>query len=219
MTAPVPVACRHCYTPLVLRGLRWVAEEGGSETCPHQDDAYGSPPQRHQPMPAGLAGAPDPADVIRYLTLYQPWAWLIAWGYKNVENRGRLYAAPGPVGIHAGSRIDRPALELPLVRAAIGHWLGNGYMPGVPPWKQGGAVVAVVDVFTGHLRRTAPAAGCDPNRLCSAWAFDDPGTWHHTLTGVTRIDPVPVRGFQQLWRPRDPGITREVLRRRDDVAA
>lgn len=209
---PGPVLCRHCRTTLTLRGARWVSGDDRRQSCDGQD---GYP---HQPMPYGLTGAPDPAATIRYLTVHQPWAWLIAWGYKDVENRGRCWAAPGLLGIHAGRDLDRQALDHPLVRAAVDHWCGNGYVTGVPPWEQGSAVLAVADSIGGHLRGTVP--GCTGPQVCSRWAVDAPGTWHHSFTNLIRIDPVPARGWQGLWTPRDaPGLTEGVLRRRDAAIA
>lgn len=206
MIAAEPVVlCRNCSTHLTRRGPHWVGPDRTAR-CADQGDF------NHQPMPYGLHGAPDPAATIRYLTLHQPWAWLIAAGYKNVENRTWYAPATDLVGIHAGNTLDRVALETPLVRNAVDHWCGNGYVLGVPPWERSGAVLAVLDGWTGHLRATT--AGCTPDDACSPWAISEPGTWHHTWANCVRIDPVPARGAQRLWTPRDPATTTEVLRRR-----
>lgn len=41
---------------------------------------------------------------MRTLSIWQPWAWLIVNGWKNVENRPWRTAVRGPILIHAGSR-------------------------------------------------------------------------------------------------------------------
>jgi len=51
------------------------------------------------------------ADAMRALSIMQPWAWLIAGGHKNIENRAWQPSNPGlrfrgPVLIHAGKRMD-----------------------------------------------------------------------------------------------------------------
>jgi len=47
---------------------------------------------------------------MKALSIRQPWAWLIAHGYKPVENRSWCTSYRGPLYIHAGLRLD-PDLE------------------------------------------------------------------------------------------------------------
>jgi len=49
---------------------------------------------------------------MRAITIYQPWASLIAHGYKKPENRGRLIRHQGPMLIHAAApRSDAKELQ------------------------------------------------------------------------------------------------------------
>ena len=41
---------------------------------------------------------------MRVLSIHQPWAWLIAMSYKDVENRSWRTAYTGELLIHAGTR-------------------------------------------------------------------------------------------------------------------
>ncbi len=53
------------------------------------------------------------------LSIQQPWAWLITYEFKTIENRDTLRNFRGPVAIHVGKRIDTSCA-----------WdLGNGVHP------------------------------------------------------------------------------------------
>ena len=43
---------------------------------------------------------------MKALSIMQPWAWLIANGHKDIENRSWLTRYRGPVLIHAGKKYD-----------------------------------------------------------------------------------------------------------------
>ena len=43
---------------------------------------------------------------MKALSIMQPWAWLIATGHKDIENRSWRTDYRGPVLIHAGKRMD-----------------------------------------------------------------------------------------------------------------
>lgn len=45
------------------------------------------------------------------LSIQQPWAWLIASGHKDVENRPWATRIRGWVGIHAGKAFDREGYD------------------------------------------------------------------------------------------------------------
>lgn len=48
---------------------------------------------------------------MKALSIQQPWAWLIAHGYKDIENRSWATSGRGRFLIHAGKKLDKPALE------------------------------------------------------------------------------------------------------------
>lgn len=48
---------------------------------------------------------------MKTLTIKQPWAWLIAAGHKDVENRGWATHFRGRFLIHAGKSVDMAGIE------------------------------------------------------------------------------------------------------------
>lgn len=133
------------------------------------------------------------------LTLWQPWARLVAAGVKLVENRP--WAPPKVVtgqrvALHAGMGFDADAEK--FIRD---H--GVSELPGV---DVRGAVIATFCVF-GSVNHAMGASALD-----AIWsgAFDDrwrdQKRWWFGVHGWLLCDvrklamPVPCRGFQRLWR-------------------
>ena len=140
---------------------------------------------------------------VRALTLRQPWAWAVAEGGKNVENRTWGTSWRGLLGVHAGSALDewgshdqrvlaaRQALGLPIGR----HW---------PADLHRGRFVAVAELVDVH-----PAGrGCCDSPWAQRWQADitdQADQVHHwVLQRVTpTLEPYAAKGRQGLWRP-DP---------------
>lgn len=129
---------------------------------------------------------------MKALTIYQPWASLIAWPLKPVENR--TWDAPWVLGkriaIHAGNKFDEDAalwlsVRPPPVPAVV--QLGR---------KVRGAIVctAVVDRFL-DVESDEPVGAVD-GRPIDLW-FSGPVGW--VLRDVHKFEPVPARGAQGLW--------------------
>ena len=55
---------------------------------------------------------------MKILSIWQPWAHLIAHGSKNIENRSWQTKYRGPILVHASSNIDREACRERGVDAA-----------------------------------------------------------------------------------------------------
>jgi hypothetical protein len=157
---------------------------------------------------------------MRALTVQQPFAWAIAYGGKDVENRmrrityRRLLAIHAGLGMHGGHfPTHTPAgRETARVLDALGGrgncWEVRQQVPGVShpkhPGLALGAVIALAEVTGCH--HAADCGGEDwqdgrrlPWRGCSPWAM--PGQWHITLASVRPLrEPVPCRGALGLWR-------------------
>jgi hypothetical protein len=146
---------------------------------------------------------------MRGMTVHQPWAELIAAGYKLVENRGTNTSHRGPIGIHAGLVWSVHAPNDPAVRAAWielaidagRHDLAAEVTPHAP-WIVRGAVIAVAELVGTH--RAAPDGCCRP------WGqqhhhFNSAGrivpAWHWCLDNVRLLaEPVPCRGqVMPIW--------------------
>jgi activating signal cointegrator 1 len=148
------------------------------------------------------------------LTLWQPWATLVAIGAKRIETRswkppaGLLALVDAGVkpwiAIHAAARTPPDdlhyALHEPAIRQALYvYGLASGYDPNHPErWLTYGAVVGAArlagadstDKIGPTLSATEWAMGnYETGRFC--WRFEDA----HALP-----EPMPCRGRQQVWR-------------------
>ncbi|MDQ3956521.1 MAG: ASCH domain-containing protein [Actinomycetota bacterium] len=95
---------------------------------------------------------------MKALSVKQPWAWTIAAGYKNVENRSRRTNFRGGLLIHAGAELDPAGFQF--------LWEMGLYKALPADLPRGGLVgmVEVVDCVRGYE---------------SEWAL--PGQWHWVL--------------------------------------
>ena len=159
---------------------------------------------------------------MRAITVRQPWAWAIAHGGKDVENRTRNIAGEyrGPVAIHVATQIaEASAWSDPNIEAAL---LAHSVTTDWPLTL--GHVLAVVDLTDVHddetcwrrdFRRLADLYQTDPAavraipdtgsggltgraRLCSPWAMGD--HYHLALANPRPLaTPVPAKGRLGLW--------------------
>jgi ASCH domain len=121
---------------------------------------------------------------MRALTLWQPWATLVATGHKRVENRrwrptaGESAAWSGELAIHAGRSLDAVALAV---------------LP---------ALIRGLDLPTGAIVAVATVTGYhEPGPECGLWCDAD-ARWHWEISEAVALDePVPVRGQRGLWVP------------------
>lgn len=129
---------------------------------------------------------------MKALTLWQPWASLIAWGEKQYETRGYAISHRGTLAIHAGLMDD----TIPLLmnnsfyrdafdRAGISHDLK---LPA-------GCILCVVDltsvVFTDGLEISQREENFgDYSHGRYAWKLEN-------LRVLAK--PIPARGYQGLW--------------------
>ena len=151
--------------------------------------------------------------MMRGMTIHNPWAWAIAYGYKPIENRGTNVNYRGPVAIHAGQRWSDRGGDDPRIRQAAQTARDRGEVRAVLDITRGyadtygvivyGAIIAVAQLVNVH-----PANGC-----CPPWGDHTytRGTGvvvpcHHlVLKDVRRLrEPVPCRGQQiPLWQVPD----------------
>ncbi len=132
------------------------------------------------------------------LTIWQPWATLIALGHKDIENRD--WAPPRHLighrfAIHAGKTVE-PGIAEDFPELLEGKPLPRG------------AIIATAElrgVLTRSLRDTDPP-GCYRKY---DW-FQGKFGWH--LDRIISFEPVECRGAQGLW-PVPPEIEALVLAR------
>lgn len=142
---------------------------------------------------------------MKALTVKQPWAWAIAHGQKDVENRRWTTSYRGLLAIHAGAAWDEGGgWDRRVIQAVLHYGQPAGHFD--PPLKvEGfthsgdpiallrephrfvpGAVIAVADLI--DVTRDDP----------SGWA--EPDQFHWRLANVRRLDqPIPAKGALGLW--------------------
>jgi hypothetical protein len=158
------------------------------------------------------------------LTVRQPWAVPITWGFKPVENRtwDPRFPVGGTFAVHAGRRDaggwDQAGAASPLVQAAWQELCEkeDAWVPALigdarirPPLVRGleypsllpfQAITALADLAGAH-----PSSQClhqDPATLrveyCTPWSEAD--RFHLVLDNVRRLpEPVPCRGMMNFW--------------------
>ena len=131
---------------------------------------------------------------MKALSLWQPWATLVAIGAKKYETRSWATSYRGPLAIHAAKRFSLPERQL-----ALSGWFrfrlteaGYNHTKDFPR----GAYVAVVDLVD-----VLPAEIVKPSLDVVELSFGNfsPGRFAWKLANLRRIQPVPARGYQGLW--------------------
>lgn len=136
---------------------------------------------------------------MKTLTVRQPWAWAIARGHKNIENRRWATSYRGPLAIHSGLRFDdagTAALQamVATIRATGGQHPAK--LTDDEPYCNGGIVLAVVDltgICTASLHHPGKVV-CD----CGPWAQPEQAHWKVANARVLAA-PFPARGRLILW--------------------
>jgi len=124
---------------------------------------------------------------MKAITLWEPWASLIALGAKKIETRSWPTSYRGPLAIHSGlKKLSYYPIE--LVRA----------VPAVVTLKYHyGCVIAIANLVACIEMTPANIALVDePERSFGDYAA---GRWMWLLANVRRIDPVPAKGRLRLW--------------------
>lgn len=143
---------------------------------------------------------------MKALSVRQPYAWAIAHGRKDIENRSWATCYRGPLAIHAGARWDEGGAYDKRVLMALFDY-GDRFDPPLRVERLGpktvrlvcdrqltpGAVVAVVDVVgICTARSTSEQCGC------GVWAVE--GQCHWRLANPRPLSaPVPCKGRLGLW--------------------
>ncbi|MCI2958190.1 ASCH domain-containing protein [Agromyces atrinae] len=133
------------------------------------------------------------------LTVRNPWAWAIATGEKDVENRTWLTHFRGPIAIHAGLAYDMEASNFgPMMRLMNERDVRHS--------QQGSQLVRGAIVAVGELVDVVRDSD-------SRWAMPD--CYHWLLANVRPLaTPIPYKGSLSLSRLADRAreeIEKEVL--------
>ena len=145
-------------------------------------------------LPSGSGAFTTTELPTRALTLYQPWAWLVAHGHKPLENRPPRFSHKSFTGwfwIHAG--LVRSEDEWHTARA-LGRTNGFDALPALDdPVLHYGAIIGRARVV-GAL----PVATLK-EEFAGTWRMQ--GRFSFILLDATPLrTPVPCRGYQGFWR-------------------
>lgn len=162
---------------------------------------------------------------MKAITLWQPWASLIACGVKKYETRSRATNYRGPIAIHAAKKNPHDIMvSLPfIVQKTMFDCLYEAF--GI----EGGAI-AMMSV--GCVVATAELVGCWPIMACTStygtgygyvgieadggiiispysdeYLFGDwtPGRYAWELANVQMLpEPIPAKGMQGFWNWDNP---------------
>jgi activating signal cointegrator 1 len=134
--------------------------------------------------------------MMKAISLWQPWATLIAIGAKRFETRSWATSYIGPLAIHAAKRkVDISELNPAIVRALLNAgFTGTGQLP------------------LGCVVCTARLAACWEVDVAKSTLFFDkikdtevyfgdfsPGRYAWRLDSVRLVDNIPAKGSQGFW--------------------
>lgn len=139
------------------------------------------------------------------VTVYQPWASLIASGDKAIESRPKMTAHRGDVAIHAGMK-RFPGVFIDSIYAHAGI-----HRPKEP--HPHGSVLCVVDLYdVVPSLQVAEDVLTPPKELALGNYL--PGRFGWMLRNVRVLkEPLPLRGQQGLRRITWPEVEAEIRRR------
>jgi len=153
---------------------------------------------------------------MKALTIWQPWASLLACGAKRFETRSWATSYRGPIAIHAATlsipqvlkktfpmsewtyHPDHDAKEqfLAVLTKAFSDYTPIEDIMGLLNELPTGAIVATANLIECH-KITAPYGTVDEaERALGNWT---PGRYAWEIANVKMITPVPIKGRQGLW--------------------
>lgn len=138
---------------------------------------------------------------MKALSIWQPWAQLVAIGAKRIETRHWSTRHSGWIAVHAAKRWTREERDIVTYDPFAEALQRGGYDPRDRELPLG-AVVAVaqlIDCVTTDAVLRAVDAGIDllPDEL--EFGNYEPGRFGWVLKDVTAIESVPCRGQQGLY--------------------
>ena len=135
---------------------------------------------------------------MKVITLWEPWASLIAVGAKKIETRSWNTNYRGRIAIHAAKKIVKvhPVVDILTAANYLSHNLQHGKIV---------ATAEIVDCVL--MTQEMIAEQCQQEYSLGDWQV---GRYAWILGDVKRLDePIPVKGFQGIWNLDDEFIAEE----------
>lgn len=131
---------------------------------------------------------------MKALTLWQPWASLVAHGLKTYETRSWATNYRGPLAIHAGLRREMPDdMDWSVLPAALKLDIERGTLPR-------GAVVALARLVGCYECGPRIGGAFVPPSAEEDYGDFSPGRYAWALEDVRPLTtPVALRGARKLW--------------------
>ena len=127
---------------------------------------------------------------LKAITLWQPWATLVAAGAKQYETRSWRTDYRGPLAIHAGKRETTDAVWLRVREPQV----ANRIRPFDFPL---GAIIALAEIASINPTDKRRIVVRPLELELGDWT---PGRWAWLLRRVRKLEtPIPVRGWPWLW--------------------
>ena len=139
---------------------------------------------------------------MKAITLWQPWASLIACGAKKIETRSWATKYRGPLAIHAAKNYNTPkcAWQEPFKTGLAKAGMFTEYPGGKLGFslRHNGCVIAIADLVD-----CIEMTRMDIVTMVSEQEFEfgnyEPGRFMWLMENVRPIEPVPAKGMQRLW--------------------
>lgn len=133
---------------------------------------------------------------MKALTLHQPWASLIAHGFKKIETRSWGTYYRGELAIHAAKDFPKYAKE--AAHDMYANWNGFREMGYTVETLPRGYIVAKV-----NLVNCVPMTDANIEKVSNferSLGFYEPNRCMWILEDIEQIDPpIPIKGKQGLW--------------------
>lgn len=154
---------------------------------------------------------------MKAITLYQPWASLIALGEKKIETRSWHTNYRGPLAIHASANIPKWAKELCWTEPFRSTLLKHEYKMHLGELPTGMIITTcnLIDCFEikeihGRIWAVNPnGTSININVYSNEFYFGDytPRRYAWILDDIKPIDkPIPAKGHLGLWNWEDIGL-------------
>lgn len=134
---------------------------------------------------------------MKAITLWQPWASLLAYGAKQYETRSWATNYRGPLAIHAAKTFPKEELELCFIEPFKSSLNQNGITDPMRELPRG-AVIAIA-TLADCIRVTEPFVQSLIGTKEYSYGDYEVGKFAWVLSNIQHIKPIAAIGRQRLW--------------------
>jgi hypothetical protein len=130
---------------------------------------------------------------MKVLSVKNPWAFLIIYYEKDIENRTRKTNYRGRIAIHASLKSDEGAYRSHYINPAMNKIFNTIRERRAEIEKLNGRIIGTVEIYNCTLPELTKADHPSP------WAEMD-AAWHYWLKDPIALpEPIAARGMLGLW--------------------